>query len=171
MPDPTPKKIWSGHPPAQQRALLATYEAVAKALPGANQGIAWGMPAFRVGKDYLMCIAGFKNHNSLFPGGGVSTRLKNELKEYTVTKGTIHFDPEKPFPAPLLKKILKARIAEINESYPKASGAMAEYYDNGFMKLEGKLKDGKRNGTWKFYKRDGSLQKTVTYKNGVEVKK
>ena len=42
---------------------------------------------------------------------------------------------------------------------------------NAFMKFEGKLKDGKRNGTWKFYKRDGSLQKTVTYKNGVEVKK
>ena len=171
MAEQSPKEIWSALEPPQREALLATYAAAVNALPGANQGVAWGMPGFRAGKDYVLCIEGFKNHNSLFPGGGVSTKLKKELAKYTVTKGTIHFEKEKAFPTPLLKKILKARIDEINASYPKASGVMIEYYDNAFMKFEGKLKDGKRNGTWKFYKRDGSLQKTAIYKNGVEVKK
>ena len=162
----TPTQIWKNLPPEQQRALLATYAAIAKALPGATEDVMWGMPGFRIGKDYGICVTGFRHHSSLFPGGGISTTLKKELAGYTLSKGTIQFAKDKPFPTGLLKKILKARIQEINDSYPKASGAVIEYYDNGFMKLEGKLKNGEQHGTWKYYTRDGSLKKSVTFKNG-----
>ena len=163
---PSPTQIWKNLPPEQQRALHATYAAMAKALPGATEDVMWGMPGFRIGKEYGVCVTGFTHHNSLFPGGGISTLLKKELAGYTVSKGTIQFAKEKPFPVALLKKILKARIAELNDSYPKSNGVMIEYYDNGFVKLEGKYKAGKQHGMWKYYTRDGSLKKSETFKNG-----
>ena len=162
MAQTTPEVIWAGFPHAQRNALQATRRAIADAVPGAEQYIAWGMPSFRVGKDILISLTGFQKHNSLFPGKGVTALLQQELQGLVVTKGTIHFDRDHPFPKRLLKKILTSRIADINASYPRANGQVREYYGNGFLKMEGRIKQGERYGTWKWYRRDGSLWRVVT---------
>jgi uncharacterized protein YdhG (YjbR/CyaY superfamily) len=82
------------------------------AAPDATELIAWGMPAFRQGK-LLVGYAAFKDHCSFFPMSvAVMRRYAAELKKYVVTKGSIHFSVAKPPPTTLVKKLVKARIAE-----------------------------------------------------------
>jgi uncharacterized protein YdhG (YjbR/CyaY superfamily) len=80
--------------------------------PEATEAISWGMPAFKY-KGQLMAYAAFSNHCSLFPmSGSLIEALKNELKDFQTSKGTIRFPVDKPLPAALVKKLVKARIAQ-----------------------------------------------------------
>jgi uncharacterized protein YdhG (YjbR/CyaY superfamily) len=78
----------------------------------ATEAIGYGMPTFRY-KGALVAYAAFKNHCSLFPmNASLVEAFKDELKEYKTSKGTIQFTAEKPLPAALVKKLVKARVAE-----------------------------------------------------------
>jgi len=80
--------------------------------PETTEGISYGMPAFKY-KGALVWFATFSNHCSFFPGSlAVMAAFKNKLKDYPTSKGTIRFPVDKPLPATLVKKIVKARIAE-----------------------------------------------------------
>ncbi len=81
------------------------------APPEATEGISYGIPTFKY-KGMLASFAAFSDHCSLFPGAGPTIEFKDELKNFQTSKGTIRFAPNKPLPATLLKKLLKARIAE-----------------------------------------------------------
>lgn len=77
--------------------------------------ISYGMPMFKF-NGMLVGYAAFKNHCSLFPtGSGVIEKFAKELKGYSTSRGTIQFPPDKPLPDSLLKKIVKARVAENRE--------------------------------------------------------
>jgi len=73
------------------------------------------MPAFKWGK-ILVWFAAFEDHCSLFPGASVIGMLSDDLKKYSLSKGTIRFPLDKPLPASLIKKLVKARLAEIESS-------------------------------------------------------
>jgi uncharacterized protein YdhG (YjbR/CyaY superfamily) len=60
----------------------------------------------------LVAFAAFKDHCSLFPGAKAVATYKDELKSYKTSKGTIRFPIGKPLPVTLVKKLVKARIAE-----------------------------------------------------------
>lgn len=157
-------------PKEQQKALLETIKAAEKLFPKAERTIAWGMPTLKIGEDNLCHVMGFKAHNSLFPASGsISAMLKDDLRAYVVGKGTIQFDMAKPFPKPLLKKVLLKRLEQINDSYPKKSGAFIEYYKNGGVKAQGKYKGKHMNGAWKFYRMDGSLMRSGSFKDGKQI--
>jgi uncharacterized protein YdhG (YjbR/CyaY superfamily) len=81
------------------------------APPEATEGISYGIPTFKY-KGMLASFAAFSDHCSLFPGAGPTIEFKNELKNFQTSKGTIRFAPSKPLPATLLKRLVKARIAE-----------------------------------------------------------
>jgi uncharacterized protein YdhG (YjbR/CyaY superfamily) len=82
------------------------------AAPGATELIAWGMPAFKQGR-LLVDYAAFKDHCSFFP---MSATIVSEyaalLKDHSTTKGSIHFTASKPIPAALVRRMVRARIAE-----------------------------------------------------------
>ena len=82
--------------------------------PEATETISYGMPAFRH-KGVLVWFAAFSNHCSLFPTASVIEAFKNELKGFSTSKGTIHFPMDKPLPTALVRKLVKARVAQ-NES-------------------------------------------------------
>jgi uncharacterized protein YdhG (YjbR/CyaY superfamily) len=157
-------------PKEQQLALLQTIEAAEKLYPHAKRAIAWGMPTLQVGEDNLCHVMGFKNHNSFFPSSGaIAEQLANDLKSFKVSKGTIQFDLVKPFPSKILKKVLAARLQQINDSYPKKSGISIEYYKNGAVKFRGKVKAGVMQGKWEFFRLDGSLMRSGSFINGEQV--
>ncbi len=99
--------------PSDTRAALQRLRAIIKsAAPDAEEVISYRMPAFRQ-HGMLVYYAAFENHCSLFIGGPVTRReFQAELKPYIAGKGTVHFTPEHPLPAGLVKRIVKARVAE-----------------------------------------------------------
>jgi uncharacterized protein YdhG (YjbR/CyaY superfamily) len=154
-------------PKTQQKALLETLKTAEQLFPKAERAIAWGMPTLKIGDDNLCHVMGFKNHNSFFPSSGaISTQFKKDLEKFVVSKGTIQFELEKPFPKALLKKILLARLEQINDSYPKKNGLFVEYYKNGGIKAKGKYKGARMHGKWEFFRIDGSLMRSGSFDNG-----
>jgi uncharacterized protein YdhG (YjbR/CyaY superfamily) len=78
----------------------------------ATETISYGIPMFKY-QGLLVGFAAFSKHCSLFPTSmAVMKAFKNELKGYQTSKGTIRFPVDKPLPAALVKKLVKARLAE-----------------------------------------------------------
>ena len=103
--------------PEPARSTLEKVRAVIRSVvpSEATEGISYEIPTFKY-KGGLVAFAAFKNHCSFFPmGSSVLDAFEKELKGFRVTKGTLHFPLDKPLPAGLVKKIVKARIAQ-NES-------------------------------------------------------
>src|SRR5579859_1989165 len=88
-------------------------DAIKAAAPkDATETISYGIPAFRH-KEVLIWFAAFADHCSLFPTGAMIDKFKDDLAGYTISKGTIQFPLNKPLPASLVKKMVKARVAYI----------------------------------------------------------
>ncbi|MDQ1470113.1 MAG: hypothetical protein QOJ99_1593 [Bryobacterales bacterium] len=81
----------------------------------ATEAISYRIPTFRY-KGPLIGFAAFAKHCSLFPmSSSILDVFKDELKGFQTSKGTIRFPLDKPLPASLIKKLVKARIAENEE--------------------------------------------------------
>jgi uncharacterized protein YdhG (YjbR/CyaY superfamily) len=96
------------------RSTLKTIRATIRSTvpPEATEGISYGIPVFKY-KGVRIWFAAFSKHCSFFPGSlAVIAAFKNELKDCQVSKGTIRFPVDKPLSAILVKKLVKARIAE-----------------------------------------------------------
>jgi uncharacterized protein YdhG (YjbR/CyaY superfamily) len=100
--------------PADQRgALQKLREEIRVAAPDATEAISHQMPAFKDQGRFLVSYAAFKDHCSLFPASNaVMEALGDELQPYIAGKGTLRFTPERPIPARLVKKVVKARLRE-----------------------------------------------------------
>jgi uncharacterized protein YdhG (YjbR/CyaY superfamily) len=75
----------------------------------ASEAISYGIPSFKY-KGWLVGYAAFANHCSFFPGA-LPRKFADELKRFPTSKGTIRFPVDKPLPAALVKKLVRARIA------------------------------------------------------------
>ena len=100
--------------PEPQRGTLKKIRTTIRAAAPkeATEVISYGMPAFKH-KGVLVWFAAFADHCSLFPTAGVIEKFKRELKGYKVSKGTVQFAIDKPLPATLVKKMVKARVAQM----------------------------------------------------------
>jgi uncharacterized protein YdhG (YjbR/CyaY superfamily) len=98
--------------PAQQRALEALRKTIRAAAPAAEECISYGIPAFRL-HGMLVGFGATKKHCAFYVMSGTLLEgFAEELKGHDISKGTIRFQPGNPLPAPLVKKLVKARIAE-----------------------------------------------------------
>jgi uncharacterized protein YdhG (YjbR/CyaY superfamily) len=84
--------------------------------PETAEIISYGIPAFKH-KQVLVWFAAFSDHCSLFPTAAVADEFKNELKGFATSKGTIHFPIDKALSKTLVKKLVKARLAQIERKY------------------------------------------------------
>jgi uncharacterized protein YdhG (YjbR/CyaY superfamily) len=99
--------------PEDRRAALEKLRKVIKtAVPKAEEVISYQIPAYRYRGKLLVFFAAFKDHCSFFVGRDVMRAHAAELKGYDLTKGGIRFPANKPLPAALVKKLVKARIIE-----------------------------------------------------------
>ena len=74
--------------------------------------MSYGIPGFRLSGKLLVSYGAGANHCAFYPGSIVQ-QFKKELEGYDMRgKGTIRFAADKPLPTALVRKIVKARIAE-----------------------------------------------------------
>ena len=102
--------------PREQRIALERLRKIIKAAaPKALEVISYRMPAYKY-NGMLVFFAAFKNHCSFFAASkSLMKKFNRELEAFDTSGTTIHFQPESPLPATLIKKIVKAKIEE-NES-------------------------------------------------------
>ncbi len=98
----------------EKAALERVRQIVHTMVPEAEEYISYGMPAFKYKGKYLVGFCEFKAHLSLFPTSGPIEALKEKLKGFKVSKGTIQFTLEHPLPESLIKDIILHRVADID---------------------------------------------------------
>src|SRR5213593_3940976 len=98
-------------PPAPRAALQKLRKAIKVAAPEATEVISYGIPMFKH-HGMLVGYAAFKKHCSLFMRTSLTKAYKKALAAYETSKGTIRFTADKPLPAALVRKLVKARIAQ-----------------------------------------------------------
>lgn len=83
-------------------------------VPDAEQGISYGMPAFRLDGKVIAGFAAFKNHLSYLPhSGSVLPELADDLAAYTTSKGALQFKIDRPLPKALVKKLIRVRQRQL----------------------------------------------------------
>ncbi|MEQ1702435.1 MAG: DUF1801 domain-containing protein [Ilumatobacteraceae bacterium] len=156
--------------PAPQRRTLETIAARLRTiLPGAEECISYGMPAFKCDGTAIAGFAGFVRHCSYFPhSGAVLPKLTASLTGYDWDDGTLRFPVDQPLPTALLRELVATRLQNLSEEPPKA-GKVRRFHDNGRLESKGGMKGDQLHGAWAWYRKDGSLQRTGQYQAGVEV--
>ena len=100
-------------PEPARSSLKIVRTAIRSAAPAeATEVISYGMPMFKY-QGMLIGYAAYRNHCSLFLAtSSLLNMFKDELSRYQTSKGTIRFPTDQPLPASLVKKIVKARVAQ-----------------------------------------------------------
>jgi uncharacterized protein YdhG (YjbR/CyaY superfamily) len=107
-------------PPDARAALEKLRAQIMAAVPEAAESIAYEMPAYKYKGRPLVYFAAYKRHCSFFPASGaVVEKHSVDLAAFDTDKGTIRFQASKPLPAPLVRKLIKSRIAEIESPKEK----------------------------------------------------
>jgi len=103
---------WMSRLPAEQRAALDKLRAqILAAAPGAKEIISYGMPTFTL-HGHLVAFGAFKKHLSFFPMSSTLIKHVPEAQAFATSTGTMQFQPDKPIPPALIKKLVQARIAQ-----------------------------------------------------------
>lgn len=97
----------------KRETLARLRQTILDFLPEAEQGIAYGLPAFRVRGKTVAGFAAFKHHLSYLPhSGSVFPQLGEELQGYSVSAGALRFDIGRALPAALVGELIAVRLAE-----------------------------------------------------------
>jgi uncharacterized protein YdhG (YjbR/CyaY superfamily) len=100
-------------PPVARRALKQLRTAIKAAAPGITERISYRIPTFELDGRYLLYIAAFKSHVSVYPvTSGMLARYGKAIAPYRAGKGTLRFPLDAPIPADLVAKLAKVRVRE-----------------------------------------------------------
>jgi uncharacterized protein YdhG (YjbR/CyaY superfamily) len=106
----------ASQPKAAQRVLRRVRSAIRKAVPNAEETIAYKIPVYKLHNRPVLYFAGWKRHYSLYPATErVVAAFHAELASYELKKGTIRFPLDEPVPVNLIGRIAKFRAKEVTE--------------------------------------------------------
>src|SRR5262245_42210283 len=112
----------------KRAALEKLRKTIRAAAPQAEECISYGLAAFRLDGRALVAFGATANHCAFYPMSSSTVEApKDELVDYDTSKGTIRFQADRPLPVALVRKLVKARIAENEERRAKpgiASGPL-----------------------------------------------
>jgi uncharacterized protein YdhG (YjbR/CyaY superfamily) len=104
-------------PPRARRHMKEIRSIVRSVAPDATESFSYRMPGFRLDNRVFLYYAAFAAHCSLYPMGAKIRRAHAAaLKGYKTSTGTIQFPLDQPLPAALMKRLIKARMAEVRSA-------------------------------------------------------
>ena len=129
MPSPaTVAEYLASVPPAARKALRQIRSAIRKASPEITERISYRIPTFDLGGKYLLYMAAFKDHVSVYPATrSMMEKYGPQLRQYRSGAGTLRFELGEPLPLGLITKLARLRVQErrgasaSRRSRPKAS--------------------------------------------------
>jgi uncharacterized protein YdhG (YjbR/CyaY superfamily) len=99
--------------PPQRKALKSLRSTIRKAAPKATERLRYGIPVFEVDGKYLLYIAAFRQHVSMYPvTTAMAERHGKALAPYRHGRGTLRFALDEPLPLGLVAKLSRTRVAE-----------------------------------------------------------
>jgi uncharacterized protein YdhG (YjbR/CyaY superfamily) len=108
---------------AERAALERLRRTIRSAAPKAEECISYGLAAFRLDGRPLVAFGAASGHCAFYPmSASTVTAHKQELAGYDTSKGTIRFPADEPLPAALVRKLVRARVAENKARERQARG-------------------------------------------------
>ena len=155
----------------QRAALEKLRKSIRAAAPKAQECISYGLPAFRLDQKPLVALGATTKHCAFYlMSGSIVERHQDELKNYDTSKGTIRFQPDKPLPTALVRKLVLARIAENRQSSPKQpTEDHVHYHRDGTVWAKGMTAQGVPTGYWEWFRKDGTRLRSGHFDNGKQV--
>jgi uncharacterized protein YdhG (YjbR/CyaY superfamily) len=101
--------------PAVREAFEKITSIVKHIIPEAKETTMYGVPAYSYKGKYCIAVYEYKKHLSLFPSSAPIEVLKDQLAEFTLSKGTIQFTVEKQLPQKLIETIVQMRKDAIEQ--------------------------------------------------------
>jgi uncharacterized protein YdhG (YjbR/CyaY superfamily) len=104
----------AAQPKRAQTQLRRLRSAIRKTVPAAIEGMAYGIPGYKLDGRVLLYFAAWKRHYAVYPAtAAVQEACARELAKYELGKGTIRFPIDKPVPVTLVAKVAKVRAGEV----------------------------------------------------------
>ncbi|HTA61748.1 MAG TPA: DUF1801 domain-containing protein [Bacteroidia bacterium] len=159
-----------------QSLLTSLRNTIKQAAPKAEQVISYNMPAFKQNK-VLVYYAVHAKHIGFYPTAKPMLEFKAQLTKYKTSKGAIQFPLDKKLPLALIKKIVKFRLAQIENKTPVKKVATKKevaknhkhYHADGTLWAQGKMLDNQMHGYWQWYRKDGVIMRSGYFNKNKQV--
>lgn len=99
-------------PKATQANMQLVRKSVKEVVPNVEETISYRMPTFKLDGKYLIYMGAFSTHIGIYPASDQMVNAIKNLEKYRVSKGTLHFNLNKPLPITIIKQIVKFRVNE-----------------------------------------------------------
>lgn len=108
------REYFASLPPAVRARMKSIRDMVRAIAPDAVEVFSYGIPGFKLDGKPLVWYAAFTHHTSLYPmTASIRKAHAAALKEYRMSTGTVQFPLDEPLPTALVKRLVKARLAEL----------------------------------------------------------
>ena len=157
----------AGRPEVQRATLEHLRTTLHRLLPRAVDAMKYGMPAVLLDGNGVAGYAGFKDHCGYYPlSGEVIDRAGDRIAAYPTSKGGLQFPSDRPLPVGVVRHLVRLRLDELGEV---TDGVRREYFDDGTIKAEGRMRTGDLHGPWRWFRKDGTPLRTGSFRNGDRV--